>query len=477
MPKVIGRQSEIYLLEKYYASSRPEFIAVYGRRRVGKTYLINNVMASRMSFAMTGVLEAPFHTQIDAFIDAFDLWGYGAITKRPENWMQAFSLLRKALTPKVNAGETVVIFLDEIPSLATRGSDFVAALGYFWNSWASNLPNIKLIVCGSATTWMLENLIDSHGGLHNRITHEMKLAPFTLAETRDYLAHEGFVWDTITILQCYMATGGVAYYLTLLDPAESLAQNIDRLYFAENGELRREYKRLFGTLFRKPEPYLKIVDLLAVHRQGLTRSEIASKLGKTTGGSLTTWLSNLEECGFIRNYMVNDGGVIKKRGSIYQLTDMFTIFHLSFVKKSKGDAHYWTHHINTPEINTWLGLAFERVCISHIEQIKTALGINMIATQCYAWRSRNSNFGAQIDMVIQRADRAINICEIKYSQHHYALSSNELEKMQQRMEAFRSETHSRASILLTLISASPITGTAAASAVPVKLSAEALFAF
>ena len=473
---IIGREKEITEFEKYVKSGKPEFIAVYGRRRVGKTFLINQIFHGKMAFSMTGVLEGNFDEQVDAFLDAMDLYGF-EVKERPATWMRAFTLLRKALQPKVETGDECIVFLDEIPSFDTHGSGFAKALGHFWNSWASLYNNMKLIVCGSATTWMIKNIIDSHGGLHDRITHEMKLLPFTLKETEQYLVNNGFHWSRLSIVQSYMMFGGVAYYLSLLDSSLSLTQNIDNLYFDTNGSLRREYKRLFKTLFRSPEPYTEIVELLARHKKGVTRAELIQKLNKDSGGNLSELLDNLLECGLVRKYKVREKKAVKSKGSIYQLVDMFSLFHIHFADKSGSDSHYWANHLGTPETNTWLGLAYERVCLLHVGQIKETLHIDTIASEQYSWRSKESTPAAQIDLIIDRADDVVNVCEIKYSGKEYSLSEEESKKMAYRLGTFRRETGTRQSLYLTLITAAPLAENACSDDIPVKLDMNALFGY
>ena len=471
---IIGREREIKDLEKYVKSGRPEFIAIYGRRRVGKTYLINQLFNGRLAFSMTGVIDGDFNEEMEAFMDAMDLYGF-SVEEQPATWMKAFSLLRKALQPIVSKDKTCIVFLDEIPCLDTKRSGFAKALGHFWNSWASLQNNMKLIVCGSATTWMVKNIIDSHGGLHDRITHELKLLPFTLKETEQYLQNQGFHWSRLSVVQSYMIFGGVAYYLSLLDPNLSLTQNIDQLYFDTEGALRREYKRLFKTLFQSPEPYKRIVELLAKHKQGMTRNELLLALGKDSGGNLSNQLENLLECGFLRKYMVREKNVVKDKGSIYQMVDMFSLFHIHFEGKSGSDSHYWANHLGTSKLNSWLGLAYERICLLHSSQIKESLHIDTIASQQYSWRSKENSPAAQIDLIIDRADDVVNICEIKYSTREYRLSEEESKKMAYRIESFRRETGSRQSLYLTLITASPLAENDYSDEIPIKLSMDALF--
>ena len=211
MSGLIGREKEKQLLKLYIESNRSEFIAIYGRRRIGKTFLVTETLGDRLDFDMTGVINGDSAMQLTSF--ALSLTQSGYTGKRPANWIEAFSALREVITARGNQ-QQVLVFIDEMPCLDTPKSGFVPALDLFWNGWASRQKNIKLIVCGSATTWMVDNIIDSHGGLHNRITHEIHLHPFTLHETEEYLKANDFHWNRLTICQTYMILGGVPYYLT-----------------------------------------------------------------------------------------------------------------------------------------------------------------------------------------------------------------------------------------------------------------------
>lgn len=449
MEKLIGREKEIISLKKYTSSQRPEFVAVYGRRRIGKTFLINNLFEGKMAFSMTGVIDGSSNEQMEAFVDAMQEYGKKPI-ERPNNWMEAFRILKEHLKRKVKLKRRCIVFLDELPSMDTQRSNFVRALGYFWNSWASLQDNLTLIVCGSATSWMIKNIINNKGGLHDRITHELHLHPFSLYETELYLKSRKFKWERLSILHAYMAFGGIPYYLSLLNNNDSFAGNIDRLFFGEEEELRREYKRLYSTLFNAPDSYMNVVTALSKSRKGLTREEICKSLGIGSGGNLTTWLEDLVNCDIIRKYSVKN----KSRSgnsAIYQLTDLYSLFYLTFVKKAETETNYWKNHIGTPEINTWLGLCFERVCMAHVNQIKAAIGIDRISTQFYSWRSKHSTPKAQIDMVLERADGIINLCEMKYSEAEYSLDNTENIKLRNRTEAFRQETATKAALWPTLI--------------------------
>ena len=449
MDKLVGRAQEIKLLKEYTTSKRPEFIAIYGRRRVGKTFLVNQLFKGKMFFSMTGVLDGSKDEQMEAFIDAMQEYS-GELIGKPKTWMEAFRVLKAFLKTKVALKQRCIVFFDELPSMDTQRSGFVRALGYFWNSWASLQDNLTLIVCGSATSWMIRHIVDDKGGLHDRITHEMHLRPFTLRETECYLKSRGFKWERLSVMQAYMALGGIPYYLGLLNKQESFAMNIDRLFFSEDEELRREYKRLYSTLFKSPDSYTAIVSALSKVRSGLTRNELRKALGKDSSGSLSKKLEDLVNCDIIRKYVVRDKNV-KKNSAIYQLMDFYSIFYLTFVSRAESETDYWRNHIGTSEVNAWLGLSFERLCMTHVTQIKQAMRLDRIATKVYSWRSKSAKPKAQIDMILERADGIINLFEMKYSEAEYSMDKEEKEKLRARMEKFRQETGVKEALWPTLV--------------------------
>ncbi|MCQ2973584.1 MAG: AAA family ATPase [Bacteroidales bacterium] len=431
MENLIGRTEEIELLNQYINSSKAEFIAVYGRRRIGKTYLIDQLFKSQYAFSFTGIIDGNKKMQFKAMSDAFEQYGL-EIEKTPADWLDAFSLLRKFLSNKISEGKPCIIFIDELPCLDYKGSGLVEALGYFWNSWASKQDNIKLIVCGSATSWMISNIIDSRGGLHNRITHEIHLRPFCLGETREYLKSQNVGWDDMQYLQAYMILGGIPYYLSLINNRKNLSQNIDDLFFCQNGELRREFSRLFKTLFSSADSYMEIVKALASKKSGLTKTELSAKLGKANNGHLSEKLEDLINCDFVRFYNTKDKKITAKNG-IYQLTDFYSIFYLTFINKNSVDSSFWTNNINNPELNTWYGLSFEKVAMTHISQIKRKLHIDYMSVEYYSWRGSD----VQIDLILERKDRIIELCEIKYSNTKYAISKAEHDKLTNRISRFQ----------------------------------------
>ena len=447
MQKIIGRKEEIKHLNQYYKSDKSEFIAIYGRRRVGKTFLVDMCFGQKYDFYVSGTIEGTMDDQLFNFNASLRKYG-DAQTPVAKDWRQAFEALAALLEGKKKKGR-MLIFIDELPCFDTPRSGFVKAFDYFWNTWASKRQNIMLIVCGSATSWMVDNLIDSHGGLHNRITKEMHLKPFCLQETEEYLKAAGINWPRLTLAQCYMVMGGIPYYLSLLDKTESLSTNIDRLFFARDGELRREYDRLFYALFRKPEKYMAVIKQLAKSRKGLSRQEIIARNKLTSGEDLTKILRNLEYCDFLRSYSAN-GDASSVNNKIYQITDQYTLFYLKFCERATTDENWWSHNLGTSQQNDWWGIMFEILCIFHIQQIKVALGISGIYTEYAGWRSKGDD-KVQIDLIIDRADDIVNLCEMKYSKTDYTLTKSEAEKLVRRQSVFEQERKKAKGVQMVLI--------------------------
>ena len=470
--QAIGRQTEINLLKKYASSNQAEFIAVYGRRRVGKTYLIHQVFDSQMVFDVSGVLNGNKDDQFSAFNNALRRIGYEG--KYTEKWMDAFFALEQTIAKRISDNRRHVIFIDELPCFDVYGTRFVAALGHFWNDFVVKHKNLMLIICGSATSWIVNNIVDNHGGLHNRITHDMHLHPFSLGQCEQYARSRHFIWDRLSIMQAYMVFGGIPYYYSLIEQGESVSQAIDRLVFSQEGELHNEYNRLFSSLFHNPEPYRAIIEALAKHRYGLTRNELAKKVGKSDGGNLSKQLDDLIKCDFIRYQRVKTKK-ISKTGGIYSLADFFTQFHHTFLTSESSDAHYWTHNMLSPIINSFYGLSFERVCMSHIDNIKRAIGIDRIGTEFYSWRSSNPLQQAQIDLIIERADRIINLCEIKFSTTPYTIDKAEDMRLRIRQAAFVSQTKTRYGIQPTFITTFGLERNAYANSIMTQVTMDDLF--
>ena len=444
--KIIGRQVEKQILEKCYESGKAEFVAVYGRRRIGKTYLIRNFFKDKFDFYITGIYEGTREEQLAFFnrqLNSYSSQWFPLV----DNWYDAFEQLKVFLS--ASKKKRKVVFIDELPWLDTQKSRFLKAFELFWNSWASTQQNLMLVVCGSATTWMTEKLLGNKGGLHNRVTQSISLAPFSLGETEQFIKSIGIEWDRLQIAECYMVMGGIPYYLSKLEKGMSLSQNIDRLFFAKGAELRSEYAFLFRSLFNDSDIYKKVAETLGKKALGMTRQEIQQALNLQDGGRLTEVLRNLQRCDFIRKYQ---GFGQKERGSLYQLTDLYTLFYLRFLNDdAEHDEHAWTNMVDSPLRRTWRGYAFEQVCLHHIPQIKTRLGIAGVLTNVCAWSGKTEAGSGQIDLVIDRRDNVVNLCEIKFSTAPFILTKEYMLKMQTRKELFRMSTKTRKALHLTMV--------------------------
>ena len=448
MNTLIGRTEEQRALERYEHSNRSEFVVVYGRRRIGKTFLVRQYFKDRFAFSYVGRHNVSRQEQLNSFAQALAQQGGSPYVPTLGNWHEAFSLLQKHLE-RMSKRRRKVVFLDEIPWMDSPKSDFVAALETFWNAWADLRDDILLIACGSATSWIVKKLFKNRGGLYNRVTCQLYLRPFNLSEVEVYLKSRSFVWDRFQIAQCYMTVGGVPYYLSLLDPTQSLAQNIDRLFFSStNAQLRTEFEELFAVLFTNHENHLKTVRMLAERREGFTRKEISSRTG-LGGSSLTTLLDELERCDFIISYRKWGS---KTKDIIYRLADAYTLFSYKFVEgQDAKDPHRWQHLLGKPQVSTWQGFSFELLCLLHLEQIKQALGISGMATYASAWRSQSKDVATQIDLIIERADRIINLCEMKFSTQQYAISKDYEEHLRLRMSLFAAESKTRKGLAVTMV--------------------------
>ena len=444
---LIGREREERLLKEYLSTAKSEFIAVYGRRRVGKTFLIRQVIGEGACFSMTGMENADMNDQLANFY--FTLRRVWPSATQPKSWIEAFDQLQTYLE-RLSEGKKV-IFIDELPWMDTVRSKFISALERFWNGWADGRDDIKLIVCGSATSWMTDNIINNRGGLHNRKTHQLYVAPFTLEETRSYFKAYGFGYRQKEIAECYMVMGGVAYYYSLMNPKESVAQNIDRLFFAPDGELRSEFENLYRSLFKKAGDHIAIVTAIAKKAKGLTRKEILVQTKLNNNNKFSKILEELEKCGFIRSYIPFGE---TKRDILFQLTDAFTLFHFHYAAENKyQDEAFWTNSLNSPRYRAWSGYAFEMLCLNHIRQIKQALGISGIQSRACCWQGKadGDGKGAQIDLLIDRADQTINICEMKFSSSEYEITRADNDDFAGKVETFLRETRTRKSLMLTLI--------------------------
>lgn len=446
MEAIIGRNEEIEEMKSLLTSSKPEFLAVYGRRRVGKTYLIRNTFRQHIVFQMTGFADASTAEQLSNYWSALKaVYPNMAHDAPPKNWMQAFEWLKEYLQD-IGAGKKVVFF-DELPWIDTPRSKFIQALGHFWNAWASDQREIILVVCGSAASWMINKLINDRGGLHNRVTKRIRLDPFTLQETEAFLHHKHIDYDRYQTIHLYMSLGGIPYYLNELKPGRSFFQEIDRLCFSPKGSLVGEYNNLYRSLFRHADSHIAIVEALSKKNKGLTREELVAQSGLSNGGYITKVISELEESGFI-TIVYPFGKRIKN--ALYRLTDQFTLFHFKFMqdRKTRGEGA-WLSRIDSPSWRAWSGYAFENVCFQHIPQLKKALGISGVYTENSSWKSRDP--GAQIDLLIDRRDHVISVCEMKFSKDPYVITKGYRAELEKKLSAFRMETGTRKTVFLAFV--------------------------
>lgn len=452
---IVGRQAEIVELEKLYHSDRPEFVAVYGRRRVGKTFLIKQALKGRITFQHTGVSpidqdsdRGQMRMQLESFYYALlnqGLEGY----KPPKTWMEAFFLLEQLLQ-NLDNGERQVVFIDELPWMDTPRSGFLPAFENFWNGWCSGRDNIMLIVCGSATSWILSNLSRNKGGLYGRLTSEIKLSPFTLRECAMYFRHAGIEMSQYDILQSYMVFGGIPYYISYFQKGLSFEQNVDNILFGSKPRLRDEFNRLFAAIFSNPDDSKKIVRLLATRHAGFTREEISKATGLPLGGGLSTTLAALAESDFITGYTPYG---MPKSTVCYKLMDNFCLFWLKYVEPNSKDAGFLTDNMASDILKAWHGVAFEEVCWQHIQPIKRALGIDGVRASLSAWAMRgdDSQDGAQIDMLIVRDDNVVNLCEMKFASTPYSISKDEEMRLRHRIEALKATLSPKQTVHLTMI--------------------------
>lgn len=451
MEKLVGRIEEKKILENALASSGTELIAVYGRRRIGKTFLIRSVYEKYISFEFTGVHSATMQEQLEGFSFALKKALNSPVDLAiPKTWAAAFHALENSLEPAIKK-EKVVIFFDEFPWIHTQKSNFLTAFEHFWNNWASKHANLTVVICGSAASWMIRNIVNNKGGLHNRVTIRIRLLPFSLGETLAYFKSRNVKLDDYQLLQLYMAMGGVPQYLKAVQPGESAVQSIDRLFFTKHGALKDEFKILYESLFDSAAHHIIIIRLLYGTSKGLTRNEIISSSKLSSGGTVTKVLTELEESGFIAAYIPFDK---TSKEAVYRLTDEYSLFYLKFVERSRATGEgTWVRLSEGSSWKSWSGFAFEAICLKHLPQIKKALKIENIYTEESIWRyvPGKSKPGAQIDLLLDRRDRCINICEMKFSTELFTISKKYADELTQKQEVFENKTKTKKTIFLTLV--------------------------
>jgi AAA+ ATPase superfamily predicted ATPase len=452
MEKITGHIAEQKMLIDRMASGKPELIAVYGRRRVGKTFLIRTLLHRSLVFEMVGMLNTSFQDQLQNFANALQkVAKQQEPVTRPANWLEAFVLLDNYIDT-LPADKVAVVFFDEFPWIHSQKSRFLQAFDHWWNISASKKQNLKVVICGSAASWMIENIVHARGGLHNRVTQRIRLKPFSLGETDQFLKDRNIILDHYQVLQVYMAMGGVPHYLNEIKQGESSVQVIDKLCFAKDGLLKTEFKYLYQSLFAHAEHHEQVVRALARKGKGLTRNEIIKECRLSTGGTTTKILKELEESGFIFPY-IPFGKTVKD--SIYKLYDEYSLFYLKFVEGAKATGKgTWLQQSQTPSYRNWSDIAFESVCLKHTEAIKKSLGIEGVYTEGSAWRyipNSKIDQGAQIDLLLDRADRCINICEMKFSTYEFVIDKKYANEIDVKLRVFRQQSGTRKSLFPTMI--------------------------
>jgi AAA+ ATPase superfamily predicted ATPase len=443
--KLIGRKPEISILSNALRSNQSELIAVYGRRRVGKTFLVRNVYKNDIVFEFSGIHGDSLKHQLNNFYLTLPSKNTGL--KKPSDWIEAFHQLNLYID-SLTSKKKKVIFIDEFPWLDTRKSNFLAAFDNFWNSYASKRDDLVVIICGSAASYMIQNIIKNKGGLHNRLTNKIHLLPFNLYETEQLLKSNKVKLSRYDILQIYMAMGGVPHYLGKILPGESVAQTLDRLCFTKDGFLRTEFDNVFASLFDQHDNHEAVIRTLASVRKGLTRNEVLDKSKINSGGALTNTLLELEESGFIEKYLPYKG----TNDSVYRLTDEYSMFYIKYIEHTKpSNKGIWIKMYGQSSYKIWSGFGFETICIKHVEQIKEGLKISGINSTHGSWIEKNTQNGAQIDLLIDRDDNVINMCEMKFYNTEYAIDRKYAKEIANKVNTFTSSTKTKKSVFVTFI--------------------------
>jgi uncharacterized protein len=448
--KIAGRKNEIKILLDTVQKDSSEFLAIYGRRRIGKTYLIREVYQEQIIFECSGLHQKDFSQQLENFWLTLIETNPNEKPSLPQTWLQAFSLLKSYIKSLGNTQKKVV-FLDEIAWFETPKSGFLAALDNFWNQFCSKREDIVLVICGSSASWIINKIINDRGGLHNRITRRIQLMPFTLKETKEFLEMTHVRLVNKDIVQLYMSVGGIPFYLKDIESGQSIAQILDSLFFNPQATLKNEFSNLYASLFKNSELHVSIIEALAKKNKGLTRKEVIEATGIKSGGGLTNSLQELIECGFIKIILpINKS----KEDCLYRLVDEYSIFYFKFLQNSKTNSS-WLQFSNKPVYKIWTGYAFENLCFKHIYQIKKGLGINGIISNEYSWiqKGTKEEKGTQIDFIIDRDDNCINLLELKFYDSVFEITKNYAEQLREKVSIFRDKNRLRKNIFVTLVTA------------------------
>lgn len=460
---IVGRREELQKLDLFYKSAKTEFLVILGRRRIGKTFLVQNYFTNKdcIFFHVTGLKDGSLSDQIENFTRSMGKAFYqGAELKPRKRWVDVFEYLTETINRIVPQKKKVVLFFDELPWMATQRSKLLQAIDHYWNRYWSFDARIRLIACGSSASWLLEKLIHDKGGLHNRITYQIELEPFTLKESKQFLAQKNIKLTNEQILKLYMAIGGVPLYFDQIIKGLSADQSIDEICFNKSGLLFKEFERLFSSLFKHHEVIEELVRIIAEHRYGISQIKLMEKSSKSIGGRLKKRLSELENAGFVESFVPYHH---KEKGIYYRIIDEYTLFYLKWIepiaktlRKHDTEKGYWQFKQKSASWLSWAGYAYESICYRHIRQIRNALGISPgaeIVSWRYSPRKQSDEVGAQIDLLFDRDDNVITICEIKYTTNFFAIDKKYTHELLRKVEVFRKHTRTNKQIFIAMISA------------------------
>jgi len=442
---VIGRINEIRILDDMLGSDSSELLAIYGRRRVGKTFLIREIYKNHIVFELTGLYKGSmkdqlqnFHTQLKSSSKKFEN------TKVPGDWLNAFQLLEDYLNG-LKSKKKKVVFIDEFPWIATARSKFLMVFEHFWNTYCTKRNDLVVVVCGSAASFMVNKIIKNKGGLHNRLSHKIRLMPFNLNEVSLFLKSKNIQLNHYDILQLYMVVGGVPHYINKINKGESVVQNIDRLCFENNGNLTNEFNEVFKSLFTNSDVHEHIIRALSRTKKGVTRNRLLELCNLGSGGIFSKALDELIESGFVSQYTPFGK---RKKDSLYRLSDEYSLFYIKFIEPNQGQGSgTWAKLFPKQSYKTWSGLVFETICLKHVDQIKKELGVAKIYSINSGWH----NDKAQVDLVIDRDDGIINLCEMKFYNSLFTINKPEYENIKNKIAQFKESTKTRKNIFVTMI--------------------------
>jgi hypothetical protein len=424
----VGRKNELRMLNDAYRSGKDELVVLYGRRRIGKSSLVKRFAEKKKAYYEFEALEGETTPgQINHFLQQLKKQIDDPIldSVRFANWEQVFTYLTEKVINRKSKVKKI-LFLDELPWMAAGRIRLVSLLKYYWdNHWKSK--HVMLILCGSVASFMVKKVLHSNA-LYGRTTIEILLKGFSPEEAARLLSKKRSREET---LNYQLVFGGVPKYLEQINTSQSFNKNMNTLCFSPHGIMLKEVERIFYSQFREPRTYLKIINLL---KNGIfSLSEISSKTKIPSGGGLKQYLKNLERAEMIRSYIPFDRSGNSKFKK-YTLADEFLVFffkymgpNLRVIKESSSRRLFETLTQNS--FDSWLGFAFERFCLKHAGLLALVMDFadDILLASPY-FKKNDERF--QIDLLYQRADRVITVCEIKHQ--NIKIGTNIIPEMQRK---------------------------------------------